>query len=42
MILPFLNGFYSLGIYLDTFGINYIPKEFDFILKEGAFLRVGI
>ena len=42
MILLFLNGFYLLRIHLDTFGINYIPKEFDFILKEGAFLRVSI
>jgi hypothetical protein len=31
-----------LRIYLDSFGIDYIPKEFDFILKEGALLQVGI
>jgi hypothetical protein len=37
-----LNGFYLLGIHPDTFGINYIPKEFNFILKEGVFLRVSI
>jgi hypothetical protein len=37
-----LNGFYLLRIHLDTFSIDYVSKEFDFILKERAFLWISI